>query len=77
MLFPWPSCSVLAAIYANDYGCALDKLGLRETVVEAKCWVYGDDYVLSDAPLSDMCSMLSRGLEVRGCCDRWLWECEW
>lgn len=58
------ACVCTAAIYANDYGCSLHQLGLQESITEAKGWVYGDDYVVSDRPLSSVIDLLSQGIEV-------------
>lgn len=54
------------SIYSNDFGCSLSKLGLKESIQEAKCWVYGDSYlILNQHSLgSTLVPSLAEGLEV-------------
>ncbi|GAQ86734.1 hypothetical protein KFL_003080050 [Klebsormidium nitens] len=53
------------AIYANDFGCSLDALGVRESIHEAQNWSYGDTYFVLDRPLQAAVDFLAQGLEVR------------
>ncbi|KAL2608486.1 hypothetical protein R1flu_027059 [Riccia fluitans] len=52
------------AIYGNDFGCSLDKLGLYECIQEANQWIYGDTYIILDRPLSSVVNYISRNLHV-------------
>lgn len=53
-----------AAIYANDFGCSLEQLGVRECIQEAQQWIYGDTYLILDRPLSAIIDYLTQGLKV-------------
>lgn len=53
-----------AAIYANDFGCSLEQLGVRECIQEAQQWIYGDTYLILDRPLSTIIDYLAQGLKV-------------
>lgn len=59
-----PLVSVFPAIYANDFGCSLDALGVRESIHEAQNWSYGDTYFILDRPLQTAVDFLAQGLEV-------------
>jgi len=52
------------AIYANDFGCSLEQLGVRECIQEAQQWIYGDTYLILDRPLSAIIDYLTQGLKV-------------
>ncbi|KAH9576989.1 hypothetical protein CY35_01G191100 [Sphagnum magellanicum] len=52
------------SFYANDFGCSLEQLGLRECIEEAQQWIYGDTYLILDRPLSSIIEYLSQGLQV-------------
>jgi hypothetical protein len=52
------------SFYANDFGCSLEQLGLRECIEEAQQWIYGDTYLILDRPLSSIIDYLSQGLQV-------------
>jgi hypothetical protein len=34
------------SIYANDFGCSLATMGMHESIVEQKAWVYGEKYLV-------------------------------
>lgn len=51
------------AIYANDFGCSLEQLGVRECIQEAQQWIYGDTYLILDRPLSAIIDYLTQGLK--------------
>lgn len=53
-----------AAIYGNDYGCSLDKLGVQECIWEAQHWTYGDTYLILDRPLLSVVGYMSKDLNV-------------
>ncbi|KAL0045848.1 hypothetical protein WJX82_006614 [Trebouxia sp. C0006] len=59
------SSKVLAiadACYANDFGCTLHQLGLREMITENRKWDSGDDYLVLDCPLSDLVKHIAKDL---------------
>lgn len=45
--------------------CSLRHLGLQETIVEARHWVYGEEYLVAQRPLSEMVQHLAHGLQVQ------------
>ncbi|CAM6091974.1 unnamed protein product [Calypogeia fissa] len=53
------------AIYGNDFGCSLDKLGVHECIQEAQHWTYGDRYLILDRPLLSVVAYMSKDLSVR------------
>ncbi|DBA73197.1 TPA: hypothetical protein ACH3X1_011273 [Trebouxia sp. C0004] len=59
------SSKVLAiadACYANDFGCTLHQLGLREMITENRKWDSGEDYLVLDCPLSDLVKHIAKDL---------------
>ncbi|BFI42826.1 protein MpOMT24 [Marchantia polymorpha subsp. ruderalis] len=57
--------SFAEAIYGNDFGCSLDKLGVHECIQEAHQWIYGDTYIILDRPLSSVVNHVARNLNIR------------
>jgi hypothetical protein len=53
------------AIYANDFGCSLHKMGMHESVIEKKAWKYGEQYLVLDRSLSHVAAALAEGVDVR------------
>jgi hypothetical protein len=53
------------SIYANDFGCSLKQLGVRECIQEAQSWIYGDTYLILDRPLSSVVDYMAKDLKVR------------
>jgi monoamine oxidase len=53
------------SIYANDFGCSLKQLGVRECIQEAQNWIYGDTYLILDRPMSSVVDFIAKGLKVR------------
>lgn len=52
------------SIYANDFGCSLKQLGVRECIQEAQNWIYGDTYLILDRPMSSVVDFIAKGLQV-------------
>jgi len=52
------------ACYANDFGCSLKELGLREMIVENAGWDYGETYLLPDMLMGEFVKRLSQGVAV-------------
>lgn len=38
------------ACYANDFGCSLKELGLKEMITENVAWCHGESYLHPDIP---------------------------
>ena len=54
------------AIFANDYGAEMSKIGLKETAHEQQEWNYGEDYlVLDGCNYSDILADMAKGLPIR------------
>ena len=53
------------SIYANDFGCSLSMMGMHESIVEKKKWVYGEKYLVLDRSLRAVAEALGEGLDVR------------
>lgn len=51
--------------YANDFACSLHQLGMQEVQQEARCWEYGEEYLVLDRPLSALVDRIRDGLDVR------------
>jgi hypothetical protein len=47
--------AVADACYANDFGCSLEQLGLREMIEENRCWNSGGAAVCSRAGVCTRC----------------------
>jgi len=56
-----------ASVYANDFGCSLSTMGLRETAIEREVWNHGEEYVLltGGRTLGDVTGTIAAGLDVR------------
>lgn len=53
------------AIFANDYGAEMSKIGLRETAHEQQQWNYGEDYLVMDGcNFSDILADMAQGLPI-------------
>ena len=59
--------AVAENVYANDFGCSLSTMGMRETAVEQREWCHGEEYILLDEGrhLGDLVREVSSGLDVR------------
>ncbi|KAK9823038.1 hypothetical protein WJX81_001999 [Elliptochloris bilobata] len=57
--------AIADACYANDFGCSLDQLGLREVITENRRWDSGETYLLLDRSLRHIVEHLARGLDHR------------
>ena len=59
--------AVAENVYANDFGCSLSTMGMRETAVEQREWCHGEEYILLDKGrhLGDLVREVARGLDVR------------
>ena len=59
--------AVAENVYANDFGCSLSTMGLRETAVEQREWCHGEEYILLDKGrhLGNLTSEVAKGLDVR------------
>ena len=53
------------SVYANDFGCDMESLGLQEACAEARSWNHGEEYFICRRPLSDLTAHLSRNLDIR------------
>ncbi len=53
------------SLYANDFGCSLRTMGMRETAIEQKCWCYGEKYLVLNRSLRDVAEALGEGVETR------------
>ena len=66
------------SVYANDFGCSLSTMGMRETSIEQNCWRHGEEYILlSDGrTLGDFVEALGKGVDVRvnHVVERVVWE---
>lgn len=54
--------------YANDFGCDVRQLGLREMITENNRWDSGETYLILDKPMSALVDELRRGLTIRTGC---------
>lgn len=61
--------SIADACYANDFGCSLQQLGLREMITENRKWDSGDSYLVLDRPLSELVKHIARQLGRQILCD--------
>lgn len=57
--------AVADACYANDFGCSLKNLGVREMIEENKRWDSGESYLLMDRTMGYVPEQLAKGLDVR------------
>ena len=59
--------AVAENVYANDFGCSLSTMGLRETAVEQREWCHGEEYILLDKGrhLGNLTAEIGKGLDVR------------
>lgn len=53
------------ACYANDFGCSLKELGLREMIVENAGWDYGETYLLPDMLMGEFVKRRVRLIMLR------------
>eukprot|EP00878_Enallax_costatus_P027136 GHUV01029188.1.p1 GENE.GHUV01029188.1~~GHUV01029188.1.p1 ORF type:complete len:433 (+),score=137.10 GHUV01029188.1:367-1665(+) len=51
--------------YANDFGCNLKQLGLREMITENNKWDSGETYLILDKSMSHLVNNLRAGLDIR------------
>ena len=58
---------IAESVYANDFGCSLSTMGMRETAVEQREWCHGEEYILLDEGrhLGDLVQEVARGLDIR------------
>ena len=58
---------IAESVYANDFGCSLSTMGMRETAVEQREWCHGEEYILLDEGrhLGDVVLEFARGLDIR------------
>lgn len=67
------------ACYANDFGCGLGQLGLRELIAENRAWDAGESYLILDRSLSHLADHLAKPLGTSLRCDwpvkRLMWGC--
>ncbi|WIA08987.1 hypothetical protein OEZ85_008401 [Tetradesmus obliquus] len=54
--------------YANDFGCSVQTLGLREMITENNKWDSGETYLILDKPMSALVDGLRAGLTIRTGC---------
>ncbi|EFJ44139.1 amine oxidase-like protein [Volvox carteri f. nagariensis] len=57
--------AVADACYANDFGCSLKQLGVREMIEENRCWDSGETYLLMDRSMGSVITHLARDANVR------------
>lgn len=57
--------AVADACYANDFGCSIRHLGMRETIIENRKWDSGETYLLMDRSMGFITQQLSQGLDIR------------
>lgn len=57
--------AIADACYANDFGCSLRQLGLRETIEENRRWDSGETYLLMDRSLVHVAARLAENLPLR------------
>ncbi|KAG2437442.1 hypothetical protein HXX76_006092 [Chlamydomonas incerta] len=57
--------AVADACYANDFGCSLRQLGLREMIHENKKWDSGETYLLMDRSMGHVVNHLAQGANIR------------
>lgn len=50
--------------YANDFGCSLRQLGLREMITENQRWDSGETYLIMAQPMSAVVDKLRQGLAI-------------
>ncbi|KAI8469401.1 MAG: amine oxidase-like protein [Monoraphidium minutum] len=50
--------------YANDFGCSLAQLGLREMIVENNNWDSGETYLIADQSMRVVVERLAEGLDI-------------
>jgi len=53
------------AVFANDFGCSLDQLGVQEMIVENINWVHGPAYLTVNGSFSTVVQKLSEGTNIR------------
>eukprot|EP00877_Chromochloris_zofingiensis_P015153 jgi/Chrzof1/9892/Cz04g19260.t1 len=56
--------AVAEACYANDFGCSIKQLGLREMITENQRWDSGETYLIMDRSLSHVVDQLATGLNI-------------
>ena len=57
--------SIAESLYANDFGCSLSIMGMKETAIEQREWRYGEKYLVLDRSLREVAEALGRGVDVR------------
>ncbi|GLI62385.1 hypothetical protein VaNZ11_005004 [Volvox africanus] len=57
--------AVAEACYANDFGCSLRQLGLREMIEENRGWDSGETYLLMDRSMGAVITHLARGANIK------------
>eukprot|EP00891_Asterochloris_glomerata_P008389 jgi/Astpho2/8389/e_gw1.00122.39.1_t len=55
--------AIADACYANDFGCSIEQLGLRELVLENRNWESGDTYLVLDRSLRDVAAHLAASVQ--------------
>ncbi|KAL3134987.1 hypothetical protein ABBQ32_007941 [Trebouxia sp. C0010 RCD-2024] len=61
--------AIADACYANDFGCSLHQLGLRELITENQKWDSGDSYLVLDCPLSALVQHIAKTLNKQIHCN--------
>lgn len=57
--------SLAESLYANDFGCSLSIMGMKETAIEQREWRYGEKYLVLDRSLREVAEALGRDVDVR------------
>lgn len=61
--------AIADACYANDFGCSLHQLGLRDMITENRKWDSGDSYLVLDCPLSELVRHIASELSTQIHCN--------
>lgn len=57
---------IAEACFANDFGCSLRQLGLREMIKENNLWTYGESYLIpTDHSYSELIADLAAGVKIK------------